>query len=235
MTPTQIGTLVYNYQAIDVVGPCDLLMNCTRTFLSYEQKHQPIDSTTLEKAREIVVHHIGNDPNAIQLPLAGFRIQRTVAVQDCPELDCLLIGGPMPEGFEFPAEYVELIKRHIERGKTLFATCTGAYALATTGLLDGMNATVNNSEFNQIAAEFPRVKWSREKKWVVDGNIWTSGGAMAGMDMIAHWIKETFGLDVLTAGARCLDYEPRDIDGMHTVIPQRYDSEGKHVSTHFFK
>ena len=95
------------------------------------------------------------------------------------------------------------------------------YALATTGLLDGRNATVNNSEYNQIAAEFPQVKWSREKTWVVDGNIWTSGGAMAGMDMIAHWIKVNLGLDVLIAGASCLDYEPRDIDGMNKVLPQR--------------
>ena len=141
----------------------------------------------------------------------------------------------MPEGFKFPSDYVKLIKRHIESGKTLFATCTGAYALATTGLLNGRNATVNNSEYNQIAAESPQVRWSGEKRWVVDRNIWTSGGAMAGMDMIAHWIKETFALDVLIAGARCLDYEPRDIDGMHTVILQRYDSEGKHVSTHVFK
>lgn len=186
MARLQVGTLVYNYQAIDVVGPCDLLMNCTKTFLSYEQKHQPINLATLDKVTDIVIHHIGNDPNPIQLPLAGFKIQRTISVQDCPELDCLLIGGPMPEGFKFPSDYVKLIKRHIESGKTLFATYIGAYALATTGLLNGRNATVNNSEYNQIAAEFPKVKWSREKKWVVDGNIWTSGSAIAGMDMIAH-------------------------------------------------
>lgn len=74
-----------------------------------------------------------------------------------------------------------------------------------------------------------------EKQWVVDGNLWTGSGAVAGMDMFAHWIKEKFGSDVMTAGALGLDFEPRDINGLLTVLPKRYDAAGKQISTHVFK
>ncbi|KAK5743304.1 hypothetical protein LTR17_002782 [Elasticomyces elasticus] len=234
MAPIQFGALVYQYQAIDVVGPIDLITNCSQEFLGYVTKHVVIDNSTIERAPQIEVHHIGDMEEPIQLASSNYRIQRTVSVEDCPELDCLLIGGPMPEGFKFPDSYVEFIRRHIAAGKLLFTTCTGAYALATTGLLDGKNATTNNVEYNQIAAEFPRVKWTRTTKWVIDGNIWTASGAVAGMDMIAHWVKESFGLDVLIAGAMGLDYEPRDINGLHTVFPQRFDVNGKQISTTVF-
>jgi transcriptional regulator GlxA family with amidase domain len=69
-------------------------------------------------------------------------------------------------------------------------------------------------------------------KGVVDGNIWTGTGAVAGMDMFAHWIKENFGMKVLIQGSSGLDYEPRNKEGLFDVLPQRYDENGKHLSTH---
>ncbi|KAJ5700372.1 hypothetical protein N7536_003385 [Penicillium majusculum] len=69
---------------------------------------------------------------------------------------------------------------------------------------------------------------------VVDENIWTGAGAVAGMDMVACWLKEQFGLEILTCAARNLDYEPRGIDGVSLVIPRRYDENGKQISTHEF-
>jgi transcriptional regulator GlxA family with amidase domain len=69
----------------------------------------------------------------------------------------------------------------------------------------------------------------------VDGNIWTGSGAVAGMDMIAHWLKENYGLDVLMAGAAGLDFEPRDVQGgLDTVLEQRHDKRGKRLSPHEF-
>ncbi|KAF4974863.1 hypothetical protein FDECE_18625 [Fusarium decemcellulare] len=85
-----------------------------------------------------------------------------------------------------------------------------------------------------VKKKYPNVKWTNDKKWVVDGNIWTGGGAVAGMDMFSYWLKENFGLDVLTQGASFLDYEPRDIDGVLDVIPKRYDESGKQLPTHEF-
>jgi hypothetical protein len=52
--------------------------------------------------------------------------------------------------------------------------------------------------------------------------------------MVAHWIKETYGLDLLIQAGLSLDYEPRGVDGLFNVLPQRYDSTGNKISTHVF-
>ncbi|KAJ4354672.1 uncharacterized protein N0V89_006409 [Didymosphaeria variabile] len=155
-------------------------------------------------------------------------------VEKAPNFLFYHIGQTLEPSFEFPQSYVDFIKRHHAAGKTIFCTCTGAAALASTGILDGKNATVNNVEYKWITNRYPKVNWSKDKKWVIDGNIWTGGGAVAGMDMFAHWLEKSFGKDVMMSGAKNLDYEPRDINGIGGVIPFRYDKEGKQVSTTVF-
>lgn len=234
MPPIHVGTLVYDYQPTDVFGPFDLLMNCSKLFFSLSQE-QPVDQATIDRAPDFVFHHIGDSPDPLQLMCGGLRIQRTVSVEEAPKLDILLLGGPDPSRFKFSEKYVEFIKKHVDSGKLLWTTCTGAIAFASTGFLDGKTATVNNSAFQYAIREYPKVNWTREKKWVVDGNIWTGGGAIAGMDMVAHWLGQNFGLEVLKAGALTLDYEPRDVDGQYNVFPQRYDESGKRLPTHVWR
>jgi transcriptional regulator GlxA family with amidase domain len=172
---------------------------------------------------------------SVALLSSNFKVVPSVTVDDCPDLDILVIGGTMPETFKgFSPKFLEFIKRHNAAGRTIFTTCTGAAHLASTGVLDGRNATVNNCEFNWIAKQYPKVKWSKEKKWVVDGNVWTGSGVSAGMDMVAHWIIEQWGLDVMMAAAKNFDFEPRDIDGLYTVFPKRYNEKGEQISTNDF-
>ena len=101
----------------------------------------------LDRAPEFVFHHIGENLEPFHLMTSSITILPTVTVDDCPELDRLLIGGPIPEEFKFPPKFVDFTKRHVAAGKLLFTTCTGASALATTGVIDGRKATVNNVEY----------------------------------------------------------------------------------------
>lgn len=234
MAPVVFGALLFNYQAIDIVGPFDILNSSSKPILQFVDSQMGLDKTLIDRAPEFVFHHIGETLEPVTLLTSNYIVKPTTTVDDCPELDALLIGGTIPEGFSFPQSYVDFIKRHHKAGKLIFTTCTGAAALATTGVLDGKNATVNNVEYDWIAKEFPKVKWTKAKKWIIDGNIWTGSGASAGIDMFAHWIKENYGLDVLKAGALNLDYEPRDVDGLYTVFPQRFDKSGKQISTSIF-
>ena len=228
------GALVYKYQAMDVVGPFDLLNTAGRGVAEYVYSHGGTSKETVEKAPNFIFHHIGESFEPVELLTSNFHLYPTDTIDNPPEIDYLLIGGPMPETFEFPPKYIDFIKRHHAAGKTIFTTCTGASALASTGILDGKNATVNNVEYNWIAKRYPKVKWSKAKKWVIDGNIWTGGGAVAGMDMFAHWIEKKFGKDLLIASAINLDYEPRDINGIAGIIPFRYDASGKQIATNVF-
>ncbi|KAI3327106.1 class I glutamine amidotransferase-like protein [Xylariaceae sp. AK1471] len=235
MAPITFGVLAYNYQAIDVIGATDLLNSSSQEILNAIKIYTPIDEATISRAPSFIFHHIGLTKEPVHLLSGGITILPTTTVDECPELDCLLLGGPSPEDWKLDPKYAEFIRRHVAAGKLLFTTCTGAFVAAQAGVLDGKNATVNHVEYEWVKKHYPKVKWTMEKQWVVDGNLWTGSGAVAGMDMFAHWIKENFGLAVLTDGALGLDFEPRDIDGLFTVLPKRFDADGKQISTHVFK
>ncbi|RYC56900.1 hypothetical protein CHU98_g9310 [Xylaria longipes] len=229
-----LGALVYDYQALDVIGPTDLLNSSGRAILNALKPYAPIDESTFSRAPQVVFHHIGLTREPVGLS-SNLTIVPTTTVDECPELDVLLLGGPNPADFELHPKYAEFIRRHVAAGKPLLTICTGAFVAALAGVLDGKNATINHVEYEWVKKRLPQVKWTMEKQWVVDGNLWTGSGAVAGMDMMAHWIKEKYGHDVLTVGALGLDFEPRDIDGLLTVLPKRYDANGKQISTHVYK
>lgn len=234
MAPIRFGALVYDYQAIDVFGPTDLINSAGQELLSALRVYAPIDDATLAQAPQAVFHHIGLTKDPVSLLSSHITIVPTDTVDDCPEIDILILGGPNPSTFKLDPTYAEFIRRHVAAGKLLFTTCTGAFVAASAGVLDGKNATINHVEYEWVKKRFPQVKWTMEKQWVVDGNLWTASGAVAGMDMTAHWIRENFGHDVLTVGALGLDFEPRDVDGLFTVLPKRFDADGKQISTHVY-
>lgn len=233
MARIQFGALVFDYQVIDVIGPTDLLSSASKELIEGLQYFGPINKATIDRAPQFDFHHVGITRDPVLLT-SSMSIVPTTTVDECPELDILLVGGPNPINFELHPKFIEFIRRHVAAGKLLFTNCTGATVVAATGVLDGKNATVNNIEFEYAKKQYPNVKWTTDKKWVVDGNIWTGSGAIAGMDMFAHWLKNNYGLDVLIQGALSLDYEPRDIDGLLNVIPKRYNSNEQQISTHIY-
>ncbi|KAL3455336.1 putative thij/pfpi [Aspergillus heterothallicus] len=234
MAPIHVGTLVFDYQAIDIIGPCDVLNSSSRHLLQAINRYTPVDPATIAKAPEFVFHHIGETLDPVLLLTSTFTVVPTATPDDVPELDILIVGGDSPAYTHLPPKLQQLIRAHVAAGKLLFTTCTGSAVVAAAGALDGKNATVNNLEIEFIKQTYPKVKWTTAKKWIIDGNIWTGSGAVAGMDMVAHWVKENFGLEVLTAACLSLDYEPRDQDGLFTVLPARFDEKGNRVSTHVF-
>lgn len=234
MAPIHFGCPLYDYQAIDVLGSTDLLNSCTKPYIKALSPLTSATEETISRAPEFVFHHIGATREPVFLGSSGITIVPTTTVDECPELDYLLVGGPDPVNFKLHPKLVELIQRHAAAGKPIFTTCTGAAVVASTGVLDGKSATINNVAYHLMKKIYPQVKWTIEKKWVVDGNVWTAGGAVAGMDMFSHWIAEKFGSDILAHGASLLDFEPRDIDGILNVIPKRYDESGKQLFTHAF-
>lgn len=235
MAPIQVGILAFAYQVLDAVGPTDLLCSANKSAMETLRQYGPIDEDLISRAPEFAFHHIGVTRDAVNLGTSQMTIIPTTIVDECPELDILLVAGPYLGNFELHPKHADLIQRHVAAGKILFTNCTGASLVASTGVLDGKKATVNNVEYEWVKKRWPKVNWTREKKWIIDGNIWTGSGAIAGTDMVAHWLKENYGLDVLIQAAVTLDYEPRDSDGLFNVFPQRFASNGEKVSTHVFR
>ncbi|RFU28664.1 hypothetical protein B7463_g7688, partial [Scytalidium lignicola] len=209
------GILCIEYQAIDVAGPMDILFNASHQVISQYAQIGVVPQGIVEKASPITFHHVGETLDPV--PLTGnMKIVPSTTCDTCPELDYLLIGGPRPTDQLSPT-FTKFVQEHVAAGRGLFTTCTGAMAIGNTGVLDGKNATVNHELLELGKTMYPKVHWTKAKQWVVDGNIWTSGGACAGMDMIAHWVEQTFGKEVAGVAYRMLDFEARDVDGKRTL------------------
>ena len=95
--------------------------------------------------------------------------------------------------------------------KGVLTTCTGGMVAAMVGVLDWKTAATNHQYLATAKELKPDVNWS-SKQWVVDGMFWTAGGALAGMDMFAHWVTENYGQDIAETGYLSLDFEPRDVN-----------------------
>src|SRR5262245_40066568 len=74
--------------------------------------------------------------------------------------------------------------------RRLGAVCVGSFLLAEAGLLDGRRATTHWKFGRELAARYPRVRVEHEPLWVKDGNIYTSAGISAGIDLALAWVEE---------------------------------------------
>ena len=84
------------------------------------------------------------------------------------------------------------------------SVCTGAFLLASAGLLDGRRATTHWAYCAALAARYPAVTVEPDPIFVRDGNVATSAGVTAGMDLALALVEEDLGRDVALEAARRL-------------------------------
>ena len=82
--------------------------------------------------------------------------------------------------------------------------CSGAFLLAAAGLLDGRRATTHWARAERLAAEHPAVDVDADPIWTRDGNVWTSAGVTAGIDVALALVEDDHGVDVAETCARWL-------------------------------
>jgi transcriptional regulator GlxA family with amidase domain len=86
--------------------------------------------------------------------------------------------------------------------RRLGAVCVGAFLLAEAGLLNGRRATAHWKFGGELAARYPGVRVEHEPLWVKDGNIYTSAGFSAGIDLALAWVEEDCGAGLAHEAAR---------------------------------
>jgi transcriptional regulator GlxA family with amidase domain len=110
-------------------------------------------------------------------------------------------GATLYEGVISPMVAAALTAAHA-RGARIVSICTGAFALAAAGLLDGRRAATHWAHADRFAALFPAVKLDADVLFVDDGEILTSAGVAAGIDLCLHLIRRDHGTEVANGAAR---------------------------------
>jgi transcriptional regulator GlxA family with amidase domain len=107
--------------------------------------------------------------------------------------------------YQEPApELVAAIKAAHAGGARIVSLCTGAFVLAAAGLLDGRPATTHWNYAGELARRYPAVKLDPEVLYIDDGDVLTSAGTTAGIDLCLHIVRTDYGAAVANALARRL-------------------------------
>jgi transcriptional regulator GlxA family with amidase domain len=94
------------------------------------------------------------------------------------------------------------LRKKADEARRIGAVCVGAFLLAEAGLLDNRRATAHWKFGCELAARYPRVCVEQEPLWVKDGNIYTSAGFSAGIDLALAWVEEDCGAALAHEAAR---------------------------------
>ena len=102
--------------------------------------------------------------------------------------------------------YLDQLKDLANKAEYVLTVCTGSGLLAKTGFLDGKKATTNKMLFDWSAGFGPQVHWVAKARWVKDGNVYTSSGVSAGIDMTLDFVKDIHGYEEAKRVANYIEY-----------------------------
>ncbi|MCA6096432.1 helix-turn-helix domain-containing protein [Streptomyces sp. SCA3-4] len=138
----------------------------------------------------------------------GFALRTPYGLEGLAGADTVIVPS-VPEAVvegarELPPELVPALRRAADEGARLVSLCAGAFALAAAGILDGRRATAHWMHAGQLAQQYPQVRIDDSVLYVDDGDVLTSAGVTAGLDLCLHLVRRDLGAHVANQLARRL-------------------------------
>ncbi|MDX1875243.1 DJ-1/PfpI family protein [Mycolicibacterium sp. 120266] len=129
----------------------------------------------------------------------------TDRLDDIESADTVLVaGGDALVGRPIDRTLVDAVRAVPARTRRLASICTGAFILATAGVLDGRRATTHWRHVTLLAHAFPQVSVEPDAIFVRDGEVYTSAGVTAGIDLALSLVEQDYGTDLVRSVARSL-------------------------------
>ncbi len=204
--PRRIAFLIYpNCDVIDVCGPCDAF--------HYAQMFLPRFGKSGERAYQCDI--IAAAPGLVRTS-CGIHLAANQSYRDASDdLDTLIVAGGVANKEEAASDaaLIEWVRLSASRARRVASICTGAFILAAAGLLDNRRVTTHWMFAELLAKAYPSIKVDSRLIFARDGNVYTSGGISAGIDLALGLIEEDLGREVALTVARMLVVFPRRPNG----------------------
>ncbi|ONI73395.1 AraC family transcriptional regulator [Actinosynnema sp. ALI-1.44] len=142
----------------------------------------------------------------------AFRLQPPWGLDGLVGADMVIVPGCADVYAPVADDVREALRSAAEAGARIASICTGAFILAATGLLDGKRATTHWLVAQALAERFPAVTVDPNVLYVDNGQVLTSAGAAAGLDLCLHLIRKDYGSAVAADAAR-LSVMPLEREG----------------------
>ncbi|MDG4864911.1 helix-turn-helix domain-containing protein [Streptomyces sp. T-3] len=150
-------------------------------------------------------------------PVRPFRISSSHRWDDARDADTVIVPG-VPAEQAPPARAVQLLREAGAAGKRVASICTGAFVLARAGLLEGRRATTHWRFADELARQFPGTRVDPSVLFVDDGQVLTSAGVAAGLDLCLHMVRRDHGAAVAASVARMTVMAPQRAGGQAQFI-----------------
>jgi transcriptional regulator GlxA family with amidase domain len=182
--PRRVVFVVYpRFTALDLVGPHEVLAAAGEYQIEVAALHEGPVTTT--RGPVIVA-------------------PRSLASIRGPIDTLVVVGGEGTREAAHDRELVRWVARAATRSRRVASVCTGAFVLAAAGVLEGRRATTHWASCDALARRYPSITVEPDPIYVRDGDVWTSAGVTAGMDLALALLADDFGRDAALRVARQL-------------------------------
>jgi transcriptional regulator GlxA family with amidase domain len=190
MKVRRIAIAVYNgVTGLDVAGPAEVFSTANELV-----------------SREPAPYHVvaaGSRRGRVAAE-SGVSLHADIAFKDNVSFDTIIVPGG--RGVRLHAKtrapVVQFLLAHSKRTRRIASVCTGIYALADTGLLDGRNVTTHWRYADDVGRLWPKLRVNADAIFISDGKFYTSAGVTAGIDLSLSFVEEDFGSELALAVAR---------------------------------
>jgi transcriptional regulator GlxA family with amidase domain len=191
MKRKKVGFLGYDgVMALDLAGPIDAFM--TATIENSDGK--------LENCYEVVIIGLNAKPFTSE---SGITFKPQTTILRALALDTLIIpGGRGLRNPDTQRQAADWIRSRAHSFRRIASVCTGVYALAAAGLLNGRQVTTHWRHAREVADRFPKLIVDPNALYLKDGKFYTCAGVTSGIDLSLALIEEDFGSRVALAVAR---------------------------------
>jgi transcriptional regulator GlxA family with amidase domain len=157
----------------------------------------------------------GPEPGLVQTT-TGFSVHVERGLEALTDADTVLVPGFEPA--PLPEAILAALRAAHARGARVGSICTGAFALAQAGLLDGRRATTHWAYASRLARTYPEVRVDPDVLYVDEGDIVTSAGVAAGIDLCLHLVRRDIGAEAANAIARQIVVAPHRDGGQAQFV-----------------
>ena len=150
--------------------------------------------------------------------VGGARLSTRHGLDVLAQAQTVIIPSVSDVSAEVTPELIATLRLAHQRGARIVSICSGAFALAAAGLLDGRRATTHWRYADQLRRRYPGVEVDPNPLYIDDHDILTSAGCAAGLDLCLHIVRQDFGAAISNAIARRLVIPPHRDGGQAQYI-----------------
>jgi transcriptional regulator GlxA family with amidase domain len=150
----------------------------------------------------------------------GFTIDTPYGLDDLARADTVIVPASAHDDEVPSPALIDALQRAHRRGARIMSVCSGAFTLAHAGLLDGRRATTHWMHADELARQFPLIDVDPKVLYVDEGDVLTSAGTAAGIDLCLHVLRQDHGAEVANAVARRMVVPPHRDGGQAQFVDQ---------------